>query len=125
MSKLRMGGMGKLRDFSTTPTGPVPEPPELEQRPEPKPKTTAKTVSSKAKKQDKLITVNIKIREQQQEWLADTARQVRGNNDEPVPPAERCYPQHLIQVAIDLLKTSDVDWDSIQNVEDLRKALEL
>lgn len=122
MSKSRMGAMGKLRDFGLTPAGPAPEP---EQSPVQKPKAPAKTIGSKAKKQDKLVTVNIKIQEQQQEWLASTARQIRSNNDEPVPPADRVYPQHLIQVAIDLLKETEIDWESVRNVEDLRKVLEL
>jgi hypothetical protein len=69
--------------------------------------------------------VNIKIRKNQKDWLADTASQVRENNLEPVPPAERVYPQHLIGVAIDLLEAAGVDWDEVKNVEELREQLNL
>ena len=81
--------------------------------------------SPKPKAADKLTTVNIKIGLSQQQWLSDTARQVRDNNDKPVAPADRVYPQHLIGVAIDLLKAADVDWDNVQNIKDLREALGL
>lgn len=77
------------------------------------------------KQQTRLVTVNIKITEQQQEWLADTAKQVRQNNDTPTPAGDRVYPQHLIQVAIELLKSADVEWDEIHNVEDLKQQLNL
>ncbi|MBD2153955.1 hypothetical protein H6G02_05420 [Leptolyngbya sp. FACHB-16] len=74
---------------------------------------------------DKLVTVNIKIGKKQQQWLAETATQVRDNNEEPVPPSERVYPQHLIGVAIDLLRSANVDWSNIRNTEDLKKVLDL
>ncbi len=61
----------------------------------------------------------------QKDWLSETASQVRDNNTEPVPPALRVYPQHLIGVAIDLLKSADLDWFAIKTTEDLRKALNL
>ena len=76
-------------------------------------------------KQEKLVKVNINIRKDQKEWLTDTASQVRENNVLPVPPAQRVYPQHLIGVAIDMLKTADVDWGQIRNVEELREQLNL
>ena len=69
--------------------------------------------------------MNIKIRKDQKDWLTDTASQVRDNNLDPVPPAERVYPQHLIGVAIDLLEAADVDWDVVKNVEELREYLNL
>ena len=69
--------------------------------------------------------MNIKIERKQQRWLQDTAQQVRDNNDDPVPPNDRVYPQHLIQCGIELLKSQDVDWQSIKNVDDLRDALNL
>ncbi|PSF33901.1 hypothetical protein C7H19_19450 [Aphanothece hegewaldii CCALA 016] len=50
---------------------------------------------------------------------------VRDNNTEFVPPAERVYPQHLIGVAIDLLKAADVDWNQVRNIEELQKTLNL
>ncbi len=80
---------------------------------------------TKARKKEQLVTVNIKIKKNQKEWLADTASTVRDNNTEPVPPAERVYPQHLIGVAIDLLQNVDVDWAKVKNVEELRKHLNL
>jgi hypothetical protein len=73
----------------------------------------------------KLVTVNIKITKSQKDWLAETATQVRDNSTEPVPPAERVYPQHLIGVAIDLLNGAQVDWTQVKNVEDLREQLNL
>ena len=76
-------------------------------------------------KKEQLVTVNIKIRKDQKQWLTDTASTVRENNTEPVPPAERVYPQHLIGVAIDLLKAADVDWDEVRNVEELREQLKI
>ena len=72
-----------------------------------------------------LVTVNIKIRKDQKEWLTDTAGTVRNNNTEPVPPSERVYPQHLIGVAIDFLEAAGVDWDEVKNVEELREQLNL
>ncbi len=111
---------------------------EPEKPPEPEDKSTeaepAKTVKSEAKvikktkpKQNskQLVTVNIKIKKNQKEWLADTASTVRENNTEPVPPSQRVYPQHLIGVAIDLLKNVDIDWSEVKNVDELRKHLNL
>jgi hypothetical protein len=88
------------------------------------PKATAKR-SAKSKPADPLTTVNIKIPRSAQRWLQDTAQQVRENNPEPVPPAQRVYSQHLIQAAIALLQTQDVDWGEVRNVEDLRYRLNL
>ena len=90
---------------------------------EPLAKVSKKT--TKKQKQDKPVTVNIKIRKDQKDWLADTASQVRENNLEPVPPAERVYPQHLIGVALDLLEAAGVDWGEVKNVEQLREYLNL
>jgi hypothetical protein len=79
-----------------------------------------------ANSKEKLVAVNFKITTRnQQEWLADTARLVRDNNAQAVPPAERVYPQHLMGVAISLLQQADVDWSQIKNVEQLRKQLNL
>jgi hypothetical protein len=115
MSTKRMGGLGKLSDFGrTSTTNETPSEPQAE----PPQKIPTET-------REKLVSVNIKITRTQQEWLADTARQVRENNNLPVPPAERVYPQHLIQVAIDLLQASGVDWSNIQNAEDLKKYLNI
>ena len=121
MSTKRMGGMGKLSDYGRTasvtatpePTLPVP------------PTEPKKRVKHSAPKQERLVTVNIKVNESQQEWLADTAKQVRRNNDEPVAAIDRVYPQHLIGIAIDLLKESDIDWGKVQNIQDLKKVLDL
>ena len=74
---------------------------------------------------EQVVTVNIKIRKSQKEWLADTASTVRENNTEPVPPSEPVYPQHLISVAVDLLKNIDVDWSEVKNVEELKKHLNI
>jgi hypothetical protein len=73
----------------------------------------------------KLVPINIKIAKSQKEWLGKKASLVRDNNTESVPPSERVFPQHLIGVAIDLLKKVDVDWNEVRNLEDLRKILNL
>jgi len=123
----RMGGMGKLSDFGkTSQPQPAPETEPIEKEPTPAPVIVAIAATPQSKpKQEKLVTLNIKIAQTQQEWLADTARDVRGNNPDPVPPAERVFPQHLIGVAIALLESSDVDWSQIKNTQDLRAALKL
>ncbi len=74
---------------------------------------------------EKPVTVNIKISRIQHEWLTDTARTVRDNNTEPVPPGDRVYPQHLIGVAIELLQAGDIDWNEVRNVEDLKRLLDI
>ena len=105
---------------------------ELEAKPtETKPVKTTKSEAKVVKKtktkqkKEQLVTVNIKIRKNQKEWLTDTASTVRGNNTEPIPPLERVYPQHLIGVAIDLLQNVDVDWGEVKNVEELRELLKI
>jgi outer membrane biosynthesis protein TonB len=145
MSDKRMGGM-KLGNFSgikktqaepSQPPESTPESaPEVKAESEVKPTETepVKTAKSEAKlvkktkvkqKKEQLVTVNIKIRKNQKEWLADTASTVRDNNTDPVPPAERVYPQHLIGVAIDFLEAAGVDWGEVRNVEELREQLNL
>lgn len=74
---------------------------------------------------EKPVTVNIKISRTQHEWLTDTARTVRDNNTEPVPPGDRVYPQHLIGVAIELLQAGDIDWSQVKNVEDLKRLMDI
>lgn len=71
------------------------------------------------------VTINIKIDQKQHEWLRDTAQQVRNNHAEPLPPGDRVYPNHLINVAIDLLINAKVDWSSVQSIEDIEKQLNL
>ena len=122
-----MGGLGKLSDFGKT------SKPQQQEKPTPSPEiidqshAIAKpTVEQKQQRElEKLVNINIKITRAQQQWLADTARQVRDNNDAPVAPQDRVFPQHLIGVAIDLLQDTDIDWSQIKNVEDLRQALKL
>lgn len=136
MSTKRMGGMGKLSDFGKTPVvSPVAT--VIETVKEELPVTTAavvisteivaKKITPKTKKvtQEKLVTVNIKIKRSQQEWLADTAQTVRSNNTEPVSPSDRVFPQHLIGVAIELLKNADVDWEKIKTLTELKNYLKL
>ena len=117
MTTKRMGGMGKLSDFGRTAPAETPEPAP--------PTESKKRVKKSAPKQERLVTVNIKVNESQQEWLADTAKQVRRNNNEPVTAIDRVYPQHLIGIAIDLLKESDIDWGKVQNIQDLKKVLDI
>ena len=121
----RMGGLGKLSDFGQTKSP----------QPEPTASTESVSESEQAQKppveqkqpsaQEKLVAINIKITRAQQRWLADTARIVRDNNDTPVAPNERVFPQHLIGVAIDLLQVTEIDWSKIKNLEDLRQQLKL
>ena len=130
MTKKKLGGLGKLSQFS----GIKPQSQssefkvrnsELEEKENNYELRTTnyelKTPNSELKK--KLVTVNVKITKAQKDWLAETASLVRDNNLEPVPPALRVYPQHLIGVAIDLLQAAEVDWNQVKNVEDLREQL--
>ncbi len=119
MTKKKLGGLGKLSQFSGIK-------PQIEEVKSQKSKvkidnSELKTPNSELKK--KLVTVNVKITKAQKDWLAETASLVRDNNLEPVPPALRVYPQHLIGVAIDLLQAAEVDWNQVKNVEDLREQL--
>ncbi|MEH1812760.1 MAG: hypothetical protein V7L09_09855 [Nostoc sp.] len=50
---------------------------------------------------------------------------MRDNNTETVQANERTDPQHLIQVAINLLKATGVDWQQVRNVQDLKTLLNL
>ena len=86
---------------------------------------TPTTKQQTAPVKEKPVTVNIKISRTQHEWLTDTARTVRDNNTEPVPPGDRVYPQHLIGVAIELLQAGDIDWNEVKNVEDLKRFLDI
>jgi hypothetical protein len=79
-----------------------PEPSNSEQQ-----KTATRTTARKENTQ--LTGINIKIPLSQRQWLANTARQVRQNSAQPVPPSARVYPQHLVGIAIDLLQNSDLD----------------
>lgn len=130
MTKKKMGGLGKLSQFSGIKSGtdeaipPVQEDSPTIQNPLP-PIPLSNGGQSKIQNGEKLVTVNIKITKAQKDWLADTASQVRDNNSEPVPPSERVYPQHLIGVAIELLQAAQVDWLQVRNVEDLREQLNL
>ena len=130
MSTKRMGGMGKLSDFGKSPTSPVSEispavPDVVVTSTEVAAPKIATKVAPKKMAEDKLVTVNIKIKRSQQEWLADTAQAIRSNNTEPVSPSDRVFPQHLIGLAIELLKNADVKWDEIKTVKDLKQYLNL
>ncbi len=141
MTKKKMSGM-KLSQFSgiksqsepeiTSPAAEV-EPTSLPVEkmpitsPAPKSALEAPTASptSQAVVKEKPVTINIKITRTQHDWLTDTARTVRDNNTEAVPPGERVYPQHLIGVAIELLLSCEVDWSQVKNAEDLKRLLNL
>lgn len=126
MSK-RMGGMGKLSDFGKPTSSPGPDLTPVEEtlgKKLPVKKTVEKPISE-SEESERLITVNIKILEQQQEWLANTAKRIRQGNDTPVPPGDRVYPQHLIQTAIDLLMSTELDWSQVRNVAELKEKLGL
>ena len=132
-TKKRMGGL-RLSDFGSQATSekhqPAGEHNQETATPAALPKHGRKSPStdtqkSHAQQEERLVTVNIKIPETQQTWLADTAKRVRQNNEAPVPASERVYPQHLIQTAIALLQSTDLDWENIKNVTDLKQALDL
>ncbi len=128
MKGMKLGNFSGIKKPQPEPTKPPEPTPEPEVKPtEVKPAQTTKSKAKVLKKTSgkKLVTVNIKIRKDQKAWLTDTASTVRDNNTEPVPPAERVYPQHLIGVAIDLLEAAGVDWDEVRNLEELREQLNL
>lgn len=120
MASKRMGGM-KLSDFSQQIVN--------DESTSSKPSTAKTTVKTKrdTKKQkvEAMKTVNIKISQKQQRWLANTAQAIRDNNSEPVPPELRVFPQHLIGIAITLLESQNIDLNQIKNAEDLRKTLNI
>lgn len=134
VTKKRMGGM-RLSDFGGQPASVQTElEPSLETESTPapiftleeKPEQPAKVSKRKTpKKEERLVTVNIKVKESQQDWLADTAKLVRQNNDAPVPASDRVYPQHLIQTAIDFLQSAKVNWEQVRSIEELRQLLNL
>jgi hypothetical protein len=113
-----MGGMS-LGGFSGTPVTPqkAEETAPKKAEAKPKPRTTSKT--------EKLEPVNIKLPSGLKKWFRDRAEQVRANNLSPVPADERVYPQHLMQIAGELLMASNVDWDKAQSTEDIRQQLGL
>lgn len=141
MTKKKMSGM-KLSQFSGIKSQSEPEITSLTAEVEPtslpvekmpvtsstqEPVLSAPTASptSSAAVSEKPVTINIKITRTQHDWLTDTARTVRDNNTEAVPPGERVYPQHLIGVAIELLLSCEVDWSQVKNAEDLKRLLNL
>ncbi len=121
--KKRMGSMslssfGKTSSagkekISTPPVEPTQKIEPIEKA-KPAKKSTAKTA-----------TLNIQVTRSQQRWLQNTAQDIRDNNDGPVPGPQRVYPVHLIQAAIDLLRTQDIEWDKIKDVEGIKDALNL
>lgn len=120
-----MGGLGKLSDFGKTSKPqlePESEPTELTERVS-ESEQVASPPGIQQPDPEKLVNINIKITRNQQSWLSETARTVRDNNDTPVAPSERVFPQHLIGVAIDLLRTTDIDWSTVKNIEDLRQQI--
>ena len=123
----RMGGLGKLSDFGKT-SKPKQEP-EATSSPEKVSSSELEASPSVRQKQqpeqEKLVNINVKITRTSQAWLSQTARTVRDNNDTPVAPSDRVFPQHLIGIAIDLLHSTDIDWNTIRNIEDLRQQLKL
>ena len=126
MSTKRMGGMGKLSDFGKTTTQPQAKPEQVVKVAQPEPEIVVSPTPQKTdSKQIKVVTVNIKIPRDLHNWLSETAQAVRDNNESPVVASDRVFPQHLIGVAIDLLKNTSVDWEQIKTVDDLRQHLKL
>ena len=141
MKGMKLGNFSGIKKPPAEPTKPPEPEPETIAKPKAEPKAKAKTkkttaksetstkakakVGKKTQAKEELVTVNIKIRKDQKEWLTDTASTVRNNNSEPVPPSERVYPQHLIGVAIDFLEATGIDWGEVRNVKELREHLNL
>jgi hypothetical protein len=130
VSKKKMGRLGKLSQFSGIRRSEEEvKSQESESEVESKAQEThpppIQNPQSKIQNEEKLVTVNIKVTKSQRDWLTETASQVRDNNLQPVPSKERVYPQHLLGVAIDLLRSAAVDWEQVKNIEDLRKQLPL
>ena len=133
--KKRMGAMSLSSFGKTTPTKAVnasasaTKPAETTEfsKTEPVKDAPAKKAKTKKKSQarSKTATLNIQVTRAQQRWLQNTAQDIRDNNDSPVPGPQRVYPVHLIQAAIDLLRTQDIEWDTISDVEGLKEALNL
>lgn len=124
--KKRMGAMS-LSSFGKTSTAGRDETsiPSVESTQKTEPAQKAKVGKKSIAKSEKTATLNIQVTRAQQRWLQNTAQDIRDNNDGPVPGPQRVYPVHLIQAAIDLLRTQDVEWDEIKDVEGLKDALSL
>jgi hypothetical protein len=63
-----------------------------------------------------LKSVNIKLPVSQRKWLAKAAQTIRDNQSESKRALGRVFPQHLIEVAVELLQHSDVDLDSAYSI---------
>lgn len=128
MTKNRMGSLGKLSDFGkvSQPLESVPE--QLLSSSIQESQDVQEHFSASLPETDtvqKPVTINIKISREQHVWLTDTARQVRENNVEPVIPSDRMFPQHLIGVAIELLRNSDINWSEVKKPDDLKNKLKV
>jgi hypothetical protein len=125
----RMGKMGKLSDFGQSPAVPAPvvEPQEtatiINTHTEIAVELPNSQPPGESNQRKIMVNVNIKMSQNQQEWLAATAKIVRRNNSLPVAAKERVYPQHLISLAVELLQSADVDWDTVKTINDLRERL--
>lgn len=119
-----MGGM-KLSQFSGIRSNETETPTDSPQESTPETVLVKESAPKKPTPKEKPVSINIKISREQHEWLSDTARTVRDNNTDPVPPGNRVYPQHLIGVAIELLLHSDIDWSQMKDTEDLKQQLKL
>lgn len=118
--KKRMGAMSLSSFGKSAANQEAPSTPPSESKKE----TKANRKKPKPKDQ-KTATLNIQVTRAQQRWLQNTAQDIRDNNEQPVPGPQRVYPVHLIQAAVDLLRSQDIKWDEIQDVEGLRESLNL
>jgi len=112
--------MGKLSDFGGLNSAQSEKPKTDLQK-----KVVEPAKTSQSKTQDKPVTINIKIDRQLHNWLNTTARQIRENNTEPTTAEDRVFPQHLVNIAIQVLQKNDIDWTQIKSAKDLEKALNL
>ena len=121
VEKKRMGAMSLSSFGKSTPSTQAP-PSKATPTETAKKNKAKKTTTPKAKK---TATLNIQVTRAQHRWLQNMAQDIRDNNDEPVAGPQRVYPVHLIQAAIDLLKSQDINWDEISDVKGLREQLKL
>lgn len=120
-----MDSIDRFLDFSDIQCEEKSAPLSLKRTPDISGRSIERETSQPKCKKEKFVNVNVKITRSQKDWLGNTAQQIRDNNFEPVQPADRVYPQHLIQVAIAYLKQANVDWSQVKTVEELRSILDL
>lgn len=100
------------------------KPEDLNQRTEGTDAKTPRAPNSLRKRHEgDTVKMNLDINRNHHRWLEETARKVRGNATTPTPAGERVYPKHLVNLAIELLSQSDINWNETACIEDIRNYL--